>query len=76
MVFAYLMLLLIPLFVGIAEVGVHGIPFFTFRDADAGAGNSTDLQDNDFLHPATTPAADNNAKPSTPKPTPTPSNTN
>jgi hypothetical protein len=69
MVFAYVMLLLIPLFIGVAEVAVHGFPFFVFRDADAGAGNGADLEDNDVLHPA---AADNNAKPSTPKPTPTP----
>jgi hypothetical protein len=73
MVFAYLMLLLIPLFIGVAEVAVHGFPFFVFRDADAGAGNGADLEDNDFLHPA---AADNNAKPSTPKPAPTPSKAN
>jgi hypothetical protein len=77
MVFAYVMLLLIPLFVGVAEVAVHGFPFFVFRDADAGAGNGADLEDNDVLHPAAADNnADNNAKPSTPKPAPTPSKAN
>jgi hypothetical protein len=75
MVFAYVMLLLIPLFVGIAETGVHGLPFFIFRSSAAGAGNSTDTGDEQFLHPSATPAA-NTAKPSTPKPTPTPTKTN
>jgi len=73
-VFAYVMLLLIPLFVGFAEVALHGGPFFIFRNTGAGAGNSTDTTDNQFLHPSATPAANNNAKPGTP--TPTPSKTN
>lgn len=28
-----------------AEVSMHGVPFFVFRNADAGAGNSADLQE-------------------------------
>jgi hypothetical protein len=75
MVFAYVMLLLIPLFVGIAETGVHGLPFFIFRSSAAGAGNSTDTGDEQFLHPSATPAANDGAQQSTPKPTPTPTPT-
>jgi hypothetical protein len=71
-VFAYVMLLLIPLFVGIVETGIHGgLAFFVFRNADAGAGNPTDTSDEDFLHPSAKPAADNGAQQSAPKPTPT-----
>jgi len=75
MVFAYVMLLLIPLFVGIAETAVHGLPFFVFRNTDAGAGNGTDQSDDQFLHPSAKQAADNGAQQSTPKPTPTPTPT-
>jgi hypothetical protein len=76
MVFAYVMLLLIPLFAGIAETGVHGLPFFIFRSGAAGAGNSTDKSDEQFLHPSAKQAADDGAQQSTPKPTPTPTKTN
>jgi len=75
MVFAYVMLLLIPLFVGIAETAVHGLPFFAFRNADAGAGNGSDTTDDQFLHPSAKQAADNGGQQSTPKPTPTPTPT-
>jgi hypothetical protein len=75
-VFAYVMLLLIPLFVGIAETTIHGgLAFFVFRNADAGAGNPTDETDNQFLHPSAK-QADNGAQQSAPKPTPTPTKTN
>jgi hypothetical protein len=74
-VFAYIALLLIPLFVGITEVALHGGPFFLFRNNGAGAGNSKDTTDEQFLHPSATPAANNNANPGS-TPTPTPSKTN
>jgi len=76
MVFAYVMLLLIPLFVGIGELAVHGFPFFVFRNPGAAAGCGCETTDNQFLHPKATPAANTNAKQSTPAPTPTPSKTN
>jgi hypothetical protein len=78
-VFAYVMLLLIPLFVGIVETGIHGgLAFFVFRNADAGAGNSTDTTDEEFLHPSAKQAADDGAQQSAPTPTsiPTPTKTN
>jgi hypothetical protein len=71
------MLLLIPLFVGIAETGVHGLGFFIFRSSAAGAGNSTDTTDEQALHPSASPA-DNNANQNGNQdaPTPTPTKTN
>jgi hypothetical protein len=76
MVVAYVLLLLIPLFVGITELALHGGPFFLFRNAGAAAGNSQDLNEdqgpgqiNDVTNPT--------AKPSSPAtPTPSPSKTN
>jgi hypothetical protein len=76
MVFAYVALLLIPFFAGIIEVGIHGLPFFVFRNTGAGAGNPSDTTDNQFLHPSAKAAANNNAKSATPKATPTPRKTN
>jgi hypothetical protein len=76
-VFAYVMLLLIPLFVGIAETTIHGgLGFFIFRNADAGAGNSTDKTDEQFLHPSAKQADDNGAQQGKPTPAPTPTKTN
>jgi hypothetical protein len=75
MVFAYVMLLLIPLAIGVTELTIHGFPFFVFRNPGAAAGCGCETTDNQFLHPSATPAA-NTAKPSTPTPAPTPTKTN
>jgi hypothetical protein len=75
MLFAYIMLLLIPLGIGISELAVHGFPFFVFRNPGAAAGCGCETTDNQFLHPSATPVANTNAKPSsTPAPTPTKTN--
>jgi len=75
MVFAYIMLLLIPLGIGVTELAVHGFPFFVFRNPGAAAGCGCETTDNQFLHPSATPVANSNAKPSS-TPTPTPTKTN
>jgi len=76
MVTAYVLLLLIPLFIGIAELSLHGGPFFLFRNAGAAAGNSQDLKEDQGpgqVHDAANPTA----KPSpSATPTPSPSKTN
>ena len=74
MVFAYAMLLLIPLFLGITEIAIHGFPFFVFRDDGAGAGNPTGTVDNQFLHPSPSPTESNHSNQGSP--TPAPSKTN
>jgi hypothetical protein len=84
MVFAYVALLLIPLFIGITEIGIHSPAFFVFRNAGAGAGNSQDLNENQGPGQPSAPGAHHSVKPSAPssaKPTPssakpTPSKTN
>jgi len=74
MVFAYVMLLLIPLTFGIAEIAVHGGPFFVFRNNGAGAGNPSDTTDQQFLHPSSSPTASNNSNQGSPAPTPSKTN--
>jgi hypothetical protein len=74
MVFAYVMLLLIPLTFGIAEIAVHGGPFFVFRNNVAGAGNASDTTDDQFLHPSPSPTASNNSNQGSPAPTPSKTN--
>jgi hypothetical protein len=74
MVFAYVMLLLIPLSIGIADLAVHGFAFFVFRDDGAGAGNPTGEIDQQFLHPSPSPTASNHSNQGSP--TPAPSKTN
>jgi hypothetical protein len=69
MVIAYVLLLLIPLFIGITELSLHGGPFFLFRNAGAAAGNSQDLNENQGPGQVDAPGAHH----STPKPTATPS---
>jgi hypothetical protein len=76
MVIAYVLLLLIPLFIGITELALHGGPFFLFRNAGAAAGNSQNLNEDQGpgqVHDA----AKQTAKPSpSATPTPSPSKTN
>jgi hypothetical protein len=74
MVFAYVMLLLIPLTFGIAEIAVHGGPFFIFRNNGAGAGNPSDTTDDQFLHPSPSPTASNNSNQGSPAPAPSKTN--
>ncbi|MGN6174640.1 MAG: hypothetical protein ACTHPS_17100 [Streptosporangiaceae bacterium] len=77
MVFAYVSLLLIPLFVGITEIAIHNPAFFVFRNAGAGAGNPQDLNENQGPGMPNAPGAQHSVKPSAPSSAkPTPSKTN
>ena len=69
MIFAYVALLLIPFIAGVTEVGLHGLPFFLFRNAGAAAGNSQNLNEDQGPDQSDAPGAHH----STPKPTATPS---
>jgi hypothetical protein len=70
MIFAYVALLLIPLFVGITELALHGFPFFVFRNAGAAAGNPQQLEENQGPGQANDVTAHHSTPPATPKPTP------
>jgi hypothetical protein len=77
MVFAYVALLLIPLFIGITEIAIHNPAFFVFRNAGAGAGNPQDLNENQGPGMPDAPGAHHSVKPSAPSSAkPTPSKTN
>jgi len=77
MVFAYVALLLIPLFIGITEIAIHNPAFFVFRNAGAGAGNAQDLNENQGPGMPNAPGAHHSVKPSPPSSAkPTPSKTN
>ncbi|HEY3035721.1 MAG TPA: hypothetical protein VGJ54_13830 [Streptosporangiaceae bacterium] len=77
MVFAYAALLVIPLFVGVTELAMHGWPFFVFRNAGAAAGNPQHLEENQGPGQPDAPGAHHSVKPSPPssaKPTPSKAN--
>jgi hypothetical protein len=76
MVIAYVLLLLIPLFIGIAELTLHGGPFFLFRNAGAAAGNSQDFNEDQGPGQVNAPGAPHSTTKPTASPSPSPSKTN
>jgi hypothetical protein len=76
MIFAMVSLVLLGLICAGVEVGLHGLPFFFFRNAGAAAGNSGNLKEDQGPGQSDAPGAQHSSAPGTPKPTPTPSKTN